>query len=290
MSSRQHACGSAGGAALATQTALAIYHIRCCIGPAKHNLLHQSVPLQHVCPSSRPATGWDVSSLTQRCFILTVQALTSQQWRRQTRTAPPRSAAWRAVCWLARPPPWSECAAPRRGPRSRACSPGAQQHVQVTRARRLRLDGVCCLQRHTAVWHHGWSPLLCTKVMIWSALGTSCLQHLAAVHAGNEAPSASLYCSYCSPSSACAECFAPMQAARIAHRQAGTPVPARAAPAARATPAAAASTRSLPLPTGSRRPAARLAADMAYMVSRLWSVTQCAMRQARSNLQFWSGR
>lgn len=246
----------------------AIYHIRCCIGPAKQNLLHQSVPLQHVCPSSRPATGWDVSSLTQRCFVITVQALTSQQWRRQTRTAPPRSAAWRAACWPARPHPWSECAAPRRGPRSRACSLGAQQHVQVAGSRRLRPYGVCCWQRHTAIWHHGWSPLLCTQ-----SHDMVCTRHQVPAASGcwacrERSTLRQLVLLLLNAIITCAESFAPMQAARTAHRQAGTPVPARAAPAARATPGAAASTRSLLLPTGSRHPAARLAADMAYMVSR----------------------
>ena len=72
----------------------------------------------------------------------------------------------------------------------------------------------------------------------------------------------------------------PMQAAKTAHRQAGKSVPVRAAPArtapaARATPGAAASTRSPPLPTGSRRLAARRAADMGKRVSLRLSRQEC---------------
>ena len=62
-----------------------------------------------------------------------MQAPTSQWQKRRTKTAPHRSAAWRAGCSPAHQPPWSECAASRRCPRSRACSPGAPHRAQVSR-------------------------------------------------------------------------------------------------------------------------------------------------------------
>ena len=93
--------------------------------------------------------------LFQQCPVSTAQAPTSRRQTRRTRTVPPRSAAWRAACSPAPPPPWSECAAPRRGPRSRACSPAAHPRAQVTGAWRLKRHGAYC-----------WRPPLQSGAMI----------------------------------------------------------------------------------------------------------------------------